>query len=227
MREDGPDGPAGPAEDTDTDPGSTHVAKAERTLETRERILSAACEVIAEVGFEKIRMRMVAEHAGVSTALLHYHFENRERLFAEAMTHSFAQTGTELERDADTVPASVVLARILHNMLPTDPELRQDWRLWQELWVRALRDETAQQLAVDLYDQLHTWIGTAIRRGIESGEFTDCDVEATSTLLLALSDGFGIRLMLGDPKIDLAAAQAAIWRAVAGTLGVPDHFPEI
>ncbi|WP_229894053.1 TetR/AcrR family transcriptional regulator [Streptomyces glebosus] len=111
MREDGPDGPAGSAEDTDPDPGSTHVAKAEGTLETRERILSAACEVIAEVGFEKIRMRMVAEHAGVSTALLHYHFENRERLFAEAMTH----------------------------------------------------DETAQHLAVDLYDQLHTWIGTAIR----------------------------------------------------------------
>ncbi|MFF3542870.1 3-hydroxyacyl-CoA dehydrogenase NAD-binding domain-containing protein [Streptomyces platensis] len=55
---------------------SADVAKAERTLETRERILSAACEVIAEVGFEKIRMRMVAEHAGVSTALLHYHFEN-------------------------------------------------------------------------------------------------------------------------------------------------------
>ena len=96
------------------------MAKDERTLETRQRILAAACEVIAEVGFEKIRMRMVAEHAGVSTALLHYHFENRERLFAEAMTHSFAQTGTELERDADTVPASVVLARILHNMLPTD-----------------------------------------------------------------------------------------------------------
>ncbi|MFG2138446.1 TetR/AcrR family transcriptional regulator [Streptomyces sp. NPDC048650] len=203
------------------------MAKAERTLETRERILSAACEVIAEVGFEKIRMRMVAERAGVSTALLHYHFENRERLFTEAMTHSFGQTGTELERDADTVPASVVLARILHNMLPTDPELQQDWRLWQELWVRALRDASAQHLAVDLYDQLHAWISQAIRRGIDSGEFTDCDVEGTSTLLLALSDGFGIRLMLGDPRIDLPAAQAAIWRAVAGTLGVPETFPDI
>ncbi|MFI6763947.1 TetR/AcrR family transcriptional regulator [Streptomyces sp. NPDC050355] len=223
MERDGPRR-AGPAHD---DPGSMHVAKAERTAETRERILAAACEVIAEVGFEKIRMRMVAEHAGVSTALLHYHFENRERLFAEAMTHSFGQTGTELERDADTVPASVILARILHNMLPTDPELRQDWRLWQELWVRALRDETAQKLAVDLYDQLHTWLARAIRRGIDAGEFADCDVDEVCTLLLSLSDGFGIRLMLDDPKIDLAAAQAAVWRAVAGTLGVPDTFPEI
>ncbi|MFE0187360.1 TetR/AcrR family transcriptional regulator [Streptomyces sp. NPDC058989] len=203
------------------------MAKAERAAETRERILAAACEVIAEVGFEKIRMRMVAEHAGVSTALLHYHFESRERLFAEAMTHSFGQTGTALERDADTVPASVILARVLHHMLPTGPELRQDWRLWQELWVRALRDETAQRLAVDLYDQLHTWLSQVIRRGIDAGEFTDCDVDEVSTLLLALSDGFGIRLMLDDPRIDLAAAQAAVWRAVAGALGVPDTFPEI
>ncbi len=70
-------------------------------------------------------------------------------------------------------------------------------------------------------------MGRAIRRGIDAGEFTDCDVDEVCTLLLSLSDGFGIRLMLDDPKIDLAAAQAAIWRAVAGTLGVPDTFPEI
>lgn len=123
------------------------------------------------------------------------------------------------------MPASVVLARILHNMLPTDPELRQDWRLWQELWVRALRDETAQHLAVDLYDQLHTWIGQAIRRGIESGEFTDCDVEATSTLLLALSDGFGIRLMLGAPGSTSPPPKRPSGGPSPGRSAFPRHSP--
>lgn len=203
------------------------MAKAERTRETRERILAAACEVIAEVGFEKIRMRMVAEHAGVSTALLHYHFETREKLFTEAMTHSFAQTGTEIDRDAGSVPAAVILARILNTLLPTDPVLRQDWRLWQELWVRALRDDTAQRLAIDLYEQLHDWVGQALKRGIDAGEFAPCDIDATSTLMLALCDGFGIRLMLADPRVDLQGAQAAIWGAVAGTLGVPAEFPVV
>ncbi|MFD5427531.1 TetR/AcrR family transcriptional regulator [Streptomyces sp. NPDC127084] len=199
----------------------------ERTRETRERILSAACKVIAEVGFEKIRMRMVAEHAGVSTALLHYHFENREKLFTEAMTHSFAHTSTELERDADSVPASVILARILHSLLPTDPVLKEDWRLWQELWVRALRDEATQKFAVDLYDQLHTWVGTALRRGIDSGEFAGFDVDATATLLLAMCDGFGIRLMIGDPRVTPDSALAAMWGAVAPALGVSGAFPKI
>ncbi|MBG0850502.1 TetR family transcriptional regulator [Streptomyces spinoverrucosus] len=203
------------------------MSSAERTRETRERILEAACEVIADVGFEKIRMRMVAEHAGVSTALLHYHFDTREKLFAEAMTHSFAHTGTELERDADSVPASVILARILHSLLPTDPELRQDWRLWQELWVRALRDGTAQGLAIDLYDQLHAWVGQAITRGIDSGEFADCDVDATSTTLLVLCDGFGIRLMLGDPRVTLASALAVIWGTAARELKIAPEFPRL
>ena len=196
-----------------------------RTADTRERILTAACEVIAEIGFEKIRMRMVAERAGVSTALLHYHFDTREKLFTEAMTHSFANTAVGLERDAETAPAAVVLARILRSLLPTDPELRQDWRLWQELWARALRDETTRAFAVDLYAQLHAWVAGAVRRGIASGEFTPTDVDGLSTLVLSLSDGYGIRLMLRDPTVTLDAALTAIWRQVSTALGLPDALP--
>ena len=66
-----------------------------------------------------------------------------------------------------------------------------------------------------------------MRRGIDAGEFADCDVEATSTLLLALSDGFGIRLMLGDPKVDLDSAQATIWGAAASVLGTGPDFPAL
>ncbi|WP_251091900.1 TetR family transcriptional regulator C-terminal domain-containing protein [Streptomyces sp. Caat 7-52] len=200
--------------------------KVRSTAETRERILTAACEVIAETGFEKIRMRMVAEKAGVSTALLHYHFDTREKLFTEAMTHSFAHTALDAERDADTAPAAVVLARILRNLLPTDPELQQDWRLWQELWARALRDETTRAFAVDLYAQLHAWVAGAVRRGIESGEFTPTDVDDLSTLVLSLSDGYGIRLMLRDPTVTLDTALTSIWRHVADTLGLPEALPE-
>ena len=72
---------------TSADSG-TKRTRADIAAETREAILAAACEVIAEIGFEKIRMRMVAERAGVSTAALHYHFDTRENLFAEALRYS-------------------------------------------------------------------------------------------------------------------------------------------
>ncbi|MEU6553313.1 TetR/AcrR family transcriptional regulator [Streptomyces sp. NPDC046915] len=196
-----------------------------RTADTRERILTAACEVIAEIGFEKIRMRMVAERAGVSTALLHYHFDTREKLFTEAMTHSFANTAVDVDRDAETAPAAVILGRIIRNLLPTDPVLHQDWRLWQELWARALRDETTRAFAVDLYAQLHAWVAGAVRRGIASGEFTPTDVDDLSTLVLSLSDGYGIRLMLRDPTVDLDTALTSIWRHVSTALGLPGTMP--
>ncbi|WP_432187549.1 TetR/AcrR family transcriptional regulator [Streptomyces sp. Tue6028] len=196
-----------------------------RTADTRERILTAACEVIADIGFEKIRMRMVAERAGVSTALLHYHFDTREKLFTEAMTHSFANTAVDVERDAESAPAAVILARIVRNLLPSDPQLHQDWKLWQELWVRALRDETTRVFAVDLYAQLHSWVSDAVRRGIATGEFTPTDVDGLSTLVLSLCDGYGIRLMLRDPTITLDMVLAAVWRHVSAALGLPEAVP--
>ncbi|MEU1199384.1 TetR/AcrR family transcriptional regulator [Streptomyces sp. NPDC005813] len=196
-----------------------------RTADTRERILTAACEVIADIGFEKIRMRMVAERAGVSTALLHYHFDTREKLFTEAMTHSFANTAVDVERDAESAPAAVILARIVRNLLPSDPQLHQDWKLWQELWVRALRDETTRVFAVDLYAQLHAWVSDAVRRGIETGEFTPTDVDGLSTLVLSLCDGYGIRLMLRDPTLTLDMVLAAVWRHVSTALGLPEAVP--
>ncbi|MEU4170219.1 TetR/AcrR family transcriptional regulator [Streptomyces sp. NPDC026665] len=201
------------------------MSSKERTADTRERILTAACEAIAEIGFEKIRMRMVAEQAGVSTALLHYHFDTREKLFTEAMAHSFANTAVDVERDAETAPAAVVLARILRSLLPTDPVLHQDWRLWQELWVRALRDESTRVFAVDLYAELHAWVSGAVRRGIESGEFTPTDVDELATLVLSLSDGYGIRLMLRDPMVTLEGALASVWRHAATSLGLPEAVP--
>jgi AcrR family transcriptional regulator len=209
-----------------TSMGADSVATNGRTAETRERILSAACEVIAETGFEKIRMRMVAERAGVSTALLHYHFETREKLFTEAMTHSFANSTFEVEHDADVVSAAVILARIVRNLLPMDAELRQDWRLWQELWVRSLRDETTRTFAVDLYGQLHRWVAGAVTRGIESGEFKATDIDELSTLVLALCDGYGIRVMLGDPAVSAEHALNCVWRPLSLALGLPQEIPD-
>ena len=91
--------------------------------------------------------------------------------------------------------------------------------------MRALRDETTRVFAVDLYAQLHAWVTGAVRRGIESGEFTPTDVDALATLVLSLSDGYGIRIMLRDPAVTLDMALASVWRHVSAALGLPDAMP--
>jgi AcrR family transcriptional regulator len=60
---------------------------------SRERILDAAIERIARDGIDGVRIARIAMDAGVSTALVHYHFATREALLAEALEHSFERAG--------------------------------------------------------------------------------------------------------------------------------------
>lgn len=57
----------------------------------RTRILEAALEVFAEVGFEGGRTRDIARRAGVSQPLLGYHFESKDLLWRAAVDEGFAR----------------------------------------------------------------------------------------------------------------------------------------
>ena len=59
----------------------------------RERILAAAVDRIATDGIDDMRIARVATDAGVSTSLVHYHFETREALLAEALEYSYELAG--------------------------------------------------------------------------------------------------------------------------------------
>ena len=66
----------------------------------RERILAAAVGQIAREGIDGVRIARIAMEAGVSTSLVHYHFETREALLAEALEYSYAHAGDVRAGDA-------------------------------------------------------------------------------------------------------------------------------
>ena len=201
--------------------------RADIAAETRAAILDAACAVIAEIGFERIRMRMVAERAGVSTAALHYHFDTREKLFAEALRYSFDHTGADVYESQGTKDtATARLARIISASLPLTPDLRQEWAMWQELWCRAGREPESRTLAIELYRAHQGWIRETLEDGIASGEFSACDAETHSLLISALCDGYGVQLMFQNPALTVESARDAIWTHAAAPLGVTATFPK-
>jgi AcrR family transcriptional regulator len=205
----------------------TRRTRAEIAAETREAILNAACEIIAEEGFEKIRMRMVAERAGVSTAALHYHFDNREKLFAEALRFSFEHTGRDVyQARSESDTATKRLARIISASLPTTESLRREWAMYQELWCRANREPESRALAIELNRAQQGWIEETLADGIASGEFKPCDTAVHAGLISSLCDGFGVQLMFGNPALSIDAARDAIWAHAVGVLGVSEEFPE-
>jgi len=93
--------------------------------------------------------------------------------------------------------------------------------LWIELWLRSARDPTLRPVAARLYGRLHAWFAQALADGIASGELRDCDVAQMADRLLALIDGYGIRVLTGDPNMPIERARAEIRAAVAHDLGLP------
>jgi AcrR family transcriptional regulator len=213
--------------DSDTERGKSKRTRAEIAARTREAILNAACDVIAESGFENVRMRMVAERAGVSTAALHYHFDTRDQLFAAALHYSFGSTGADVyETKGEGDTATARLARIVDASLPMTVSLRREWALWQELWCRAGREEESRTLAVDLYRAHTSWIEETLEEGIASGEFAACDTAAHAQLVNALCDGFGVQLMMRSPAVTQDGARETIWAMATQPLGLEVPFPE-
>ena len=56
----------------------------------KHAILEAAVVVFAEKGLEGATIRLVGQKAGVNSALIYYYFENKQKLFEEAIRMVFS-----------------------------------------------------------------------------------------------------------------------------------------
>jgi TetR/AcrR family transcriptional regulator len=63
----------------------TTSAPTDRSSETRGRILDAALSEFSSLGLAGARMDQIAATAGVNKALLYYHFDSKENLYAAAL----------------------------------------------------------------------------------------------------------------------------------------------
>lgn len=195
----------------------------------RERILAAAVGRIAREGIDGVRIARIAMDAGVSPALVHYHFATREALLAEALEYSYAHAGdVRLEGGrVGGLPAASHARRLqamIDQCLPTTPELEVDWVLWVELWLRAIRHPELRPVAEELYARLRAWFADEITAGIQAGEFERCDPEDVADRTLALLDGFGVRTLIGDSTMSLERARRAVSASLARDLGLGERL---
>jgi AcrR family transcriptional regulator len=190
----------------------------------RERILEAACDLIAAEGIDDVRIARVAMRAGASTALVHHYFSTREELLEQAILHSFETVGAERFAPDDRgegPDATAALAEAIEECLPRPGHLERDWVLWVELWLRAAREPDLRPLAASLYGQYHEWLEEVLKRGIDSGEFkAPDDLPGLTDRTMALLDGLGIRALLHDPTMDIDAARGQVADYLAEKLGI-------
>lgn len=99
-------------------------------METREKILKAAAEMIAEDGAAKLSVRAVAARAGVSTGSLRFHFPTQRALQDSLLTRIYEHLlpGDPI-RDKTLPPRERLLncLRQVLALLGTDEDARTAW----------------------------------------------------------------------------------------------------
>ncbi|MEV4468156.1 MULTISPECIES: TetR/AcrR family transcriptional regulator [Nonomuraea] len=185
----------------------------------REDLLKTACEVIAEQGFGHTRTLDIARAAGVSQALLFYHFETKERLFAQAFGYAarvHLEALADVERSSGTPLERLrSLLRLCSPAIPTE-----GWRLWIDAWSEAMRSTELEEISRRIDARGRTLMRTIIEAGVVSGDFDCDDPDSATWRLFALIDGLAVQTHTHPKVLSRRRVNVLIRTAAAKELGV-------
>lgn len=88
------------------------IIATEPSGDTRTRLIEAAGEVFAELGFNQATVRDICARAGANIAAINYHFRDKETLYAETIAHAHRYSMEHYPMDGGLPPAAPVERRI-------------------------------------------------------------------------------------------------------------------
>jgi AcrR family transcriptional regulator len=177
--------------------------------ETRLRLLRAAAELIAEVGWGRVTTRAVAERAGLPHGAVSYHFGGKQDLLTEAALHVFEQAFPISELEAlEGLPDLVALFE------PWLGDQSDTEHLVSRVGIEAMLESERNPVLRDrMAAMLHEFrrVVAEIAKGAQERGTARADISprALATLLGAVGDGLFLHARL-DPDLDAAEALNAL-----------------
>jgi AcrR family transcriptional regulator len=185
----------------------------------REEILGAAARVVARLGFARTRVADVAAELGISTALVFYHFETKDRLLSEAFLQAADADLDRLDRAvAGRGSPAQRLRAVLRLYAPAGSA--PGWTLDIEAWAEALRSPEIRDASRRLDAQWRRAIEAVVRDGVEAGWFHCPDPREAAERIAAMLDGLAVATQV---RRSVPRARAARWafEYAAEQVGVP------
>ena len=161
----------------------------------KAQIRAAAADLIAERGLSGTRITDVAARAGTSKPAVLYWFGDKDTLLSEALTvedeYFYARVSTLVTASEDPWKQLEVLAH----------EIAQgyDHKLWMELCILALHDDTADQTRRRLQGTWRDLLVDIVRRGQDRRDFRAGDPVELAAWMDCLLDGLLSQVALSDP----------------------------
>ncbi len=183
------------------------ATQAERTAQTRERLLEATIAVLVARGYRNASLPEICKKAGVSRGAQLHHFPMKEELVAAAVEHLFERRMMELRtRISRTEVLDLREAAAIMWSVYTGPT----YYAWLELVVAARTDEDLRKVLAKIDARLVAGAEAICKEFLLPHVEDKTEVAATTRLILAIFDGLGThRIVSGDDALPKKALEIA------------------
>lgn len=187
-----------------------HEPAQERSRTTRRRLLDAAVECLAELGWSGSTIAVVAQRAGVSRGAAQHHFPTREDLYTAAIRHVAQTRIADLRGSVEQLPKGAARTEALVELL-IDLYTGPSFRAALHLWVQASTDERLRERVVPLEEHVGRVAHQAALDALDAVD-DEPGVREIVQATLDLARGLGLAGLLTDD----ARRRKHIARAWAG-----------
>ena len=179
-------------------------------MNSRDRIAEAACALVQDAGIADLTVADVGRRAGVSSALVHYHFNTKQELLAAA-AERLAARRTAARTAALSATSGLAALDALWAALSAGPGSEAE-RAWNDLALLARRDTTVRRTLAAQRRVERTTIAQSLPSLFrELGTAPTASWDETAATILLFLDGVAGALGEGGVADDIRAAYDAFW----------------
>ena len=185
------------------------------TATTRERLIEAAADVVAEEGYDRAGVQEIARRAGLTNGAIYANFRDKSELLAEAVETGLTRLfGSMDEGQAADATAAQVIEMVGRTLALHTPDRNRT--LVSEALAAARRDPDVGARVRQLLGALESRVTGTVAEAREDGDIAgDVDPAAVARFAVALAIGYHVTYTTGMPEPDHAAWTRLMTRVVA------------
>ncbi|KOX95348.1 TetR/AcrR family transcriptional regulator [Halorubrum tropicale] len=174
-------------------------------------IMEATHIAVKKHGYSDLTIQHIADEFDRSKALIYYHYDGRDDLLVDFLKYILGGFLATLPEEGSSPREE--LDDLIELLLPTTVN-EEPYRLMLsmfELRMNAPHDEAVREQYLEVEERVRMVLEDILRRGIESNEFVDVDVEVEAETLLSLLIGIRARrLTVYNPEQSIEPLKATI-----------------
>jgi AcrR family transcriptional regulator len=189
--------------------------------ERRRQLANAGRHVLLERGAVGLRVKDIAERAGITPSSVLYYYPRIDELMMEVSREAMERYAERRSRQVRALDGPARQLRLaIHLGVPTGPD-DEESRLLYELDAFVGSSLAFRVLSSSFFDRQVLLYQHVLESGAAQGVFRlGTDADALARGLVAMEDGLGLQVVVGHPGLDSAEAERILLRhasAVTGT----------